>query len=95
MTCKAMTILDKALSHYETGRLTATGLMLQSLQLIDAENVEAIVESLPPEVAETLKRFVDNYHTGIRVFNGPQPSEESVQIVKAWIADHALLKGGA
>jgi len=66
--------------------------MLQSLQLIDAENVEAIVESLPPEVAEALKRFVENYHTGIRVFNGPQPSEESVQIAKAWL-DHALLKG--
>jgi hypothetical protein len=42
-----MTALEQALSRYEEGRLTATGLILESLQLVNAQNVDAVVGSLP------------------------------------------------
>jgi hypothetical protein len=90
-----MTSLERALSHYENGRLTATGLVLETLQLVNAQNVDSILVSLPPDVVEVLKRFVDGYHSGLRVFNGPRPSEESVRIVRESLAEHTLLKGNA
>ncbi len=90
-----MTNLERALSRYEEGRLTATGLILASLQLVNAQNVDAVVGSLPSEVAEELRQFAERYHSGIRVFNAPKPSEESIRIIKEWFADHSLLKGNA
>ncbi len=84
--------LQHALLRYESGRLTATGLMLETLQLVTVENVDSILSSLPLEVLEALKKFVEGYRPGVRVFNGPKPSEESVRMVKGWFAEHALLK---
>ncbi len=77
------------------GRLTATGLMLNSLQLVNAQNVESVLGSLPAEVAEALRSFVESYHRGVRVFHAAEPSEESVRLVKEWFTDHALLSGNA
>ena len=90
-----MRTLEKALSQYETGRLTATGLMLETLQLVSVRNVDPILGSLPSDVIEALKRFVQGYHSGVRVFNGPTPSAESVQIIKEWFAARALLESKA
>jgi hypothetical protein len=39
--------------------------------------------------------FVQDYHAGVRVFNGPKPSAESVRLVKGRLASRALLKGKA
>ena len=77
-----MTNLERALSQYEKGRLTATGLMLKSLQLVNTQNVNSMLGSLPAEVADTLRSFVETYHRGICVFHAPEPSEESVRLVK-------------
>jgi hypothetical protein len=90
-----MRTLEQAISHYETGRLTATGLMLETLQLVSVRNVDSVLNSLPPEVVEALKQFVQGYRAGVRVFNGPKPSAESVRIVKGWLAARALLKSKA
>jgi hypothetical protein len=90
-----MTTLQRALADYEVGRLNSTGLMLQSLQLIDAGNVGSVLASLPSEVLATLTRFVHGYHRGIRVFHGPKPSEESVRIAKEWLAEHAAIPSRA
>ncbi|MGO9115670.1 MAG: hypothetical protein ACLP9L_41215 [Thermoguttaceae bacterium] len=87
-----MRSFEQAISHYETGRLTDTGLMLETLQLVNAQNVDLILNSLPSEVVEALKRFVQGYHSSLRVFNGPKPSAESVRIVKGWLAERAQLK---
>ena len=38
---QSLTNLERALSRYEEGRLTATGLILESLQLVNAQNVDA------------------------------------------------------
>ena len=69
--------------------------MLESLRVVNVESVAAVVGSLPVEVAEELRRFAERHHSGIRVFNAPKPSEESVRIVKEWFADHVLLKDNA
>ncbi len=90
-----MRTLEQAIAHFQTGRLTATGLMLETLQLVSARNVDSILDSLPSDVVEALIRFVQGYHPGVRVFNGPKPSAESVRIVKGWLAARALLKGMA
>ena len=50
-----MRTLEKALSQYETGRLTATGLMLETLQLVSVRNVDPILGSLPSDVIEALE----------------------------------------
>jgi hypothetical protein len=90
-----MRTLEQAIAHYETGRLTATGLMLETLRLVNVRNVDSVLNALPSEVVEVLDRFVQGYHSGLRVFNGPKPSAESVRIVKGWLAARALLKGKA
>ncbi len=90
-----MRTFEQAIAHYETGRLTATGLMLETLQIVSVRNVDSILNSLPSDVVEALMRFVQGYHSGVRVFNGPKPSAESVRIVKGWLAARALLKGNA
>ncbi len=90
-----MRTFEQAISHYETGRLTATGLMLEALQFVSVRNVDSVLNSLPAEVVEALKRFVQGYHSGLRVFNGPKPSAESVRIVKGWLAQRAPLKSKA
>jgi hypothetical protein len=87
--------LEQAIAHYEAGRLTAIGLMLQTLQLISVRNVDSVLNSLPAEVVEALDRFVQGYRSGVRVFNGPKPSAESVRIAKGWLAARAPLKGKA
>jgi hypothetical protein len=66
--------------------------MLETLQLVNVQNIDLILGSLPLEVLEALRSFVDAYHSGVRVFNGPRPSEESVRTVKVWLAKRALLK---
>ena len=86
--------IEQAKAHYETGRLTATGLMLETLQLVSVRNVDTILRALPPEVFEALQRFVQGYHFGTRVFNGPEPSAESVRVVKGWLAARATQEQG-
>jgi hypothetical protein len=95
MSIENMTTLQRALSDYEIGRLTSTGLMLESLQIIDSGNVDSVLAALPSGVVETLARFVQGYHRDIRVFNGPKPSEESVRIAKEWLAEHAAVPNKA
>ncbi len=90
-----MNVLEQSISQYEMGRLTATGLMLNSLQLVNPENVGSVLGSLPTEVAEALRSFVESYNRGVRFFHAPEPSEESVRVAKEWFADHAMMKGNA
>ena len=88
-----MRTLEQAIAHFQTGRLTATGLMLETLQPVSARNVDSILDSLPSDVVEALIRFVQGYHPGVRVFNGPKPSAESVRIVKGWLAAACATQG--
>ena len=87
-----MMTLHRALTRYELGQLTSTGLMLETLQLVSDQNVDSVLSSLPVEVLEVFKIFVEGHHSGVRVFNGPKPSEESLRTVTGWFAEHALLK---
>ena len=50
-----MRTLEKALSQYETGRLTATGLMLETLQFVSVRTVHPTLGLLPSDVIEVLK----------------------------------------
>jgi hypothetical protein len=78
-----MNSLTEVLQHYYVGNFTATDTVLEVLQLVTDENVDAVLSSLPVEVLGFMKEFVADYHLGIRVFNGPRPSPHVIKLVNA------------
>ncbi len=70
--------------RYEQGRITATGLILGVLSLPGKRRLTKMLETLPADVLEQLKDFVENYKPEMRIFHGPRPNLQAVRWVREW-----------
>jgi hypothetical protein len=77
----------KILAHYEEGRITATGAILRLLEVADRQEMEEIIEALPPDLLEKLREFVREYWPGMRVFRGDPPSPGAVAMAREVLAE--------
>ncbi len=82
-----MTLKD-ILTGYHQGDFTVTDTMLAILQLITEENVQRVVEALPPDVRVATEYFVGYYNLDVGIYNGPRPSVAAVELVKAHFTQH-------
>jgi hypothetical protein len=76
----------KILDYYEEGRITRTGAVLRLLDLADQEEMREAIETLPPEVLEELRDFVETYWPEMPVFPGPPPKPAAVRMAKEVLA---------
>lgn len=70
------------LDRYRSGRQTDTEFIIDVLRLNDRRTIKAVLAIIPPALLDRLEDFVREYTPGTRVFNGPGPEIETVQLVK-------------
>ncbi len=76
----------RVLEKYQEGRLTPTGLILETLALPEEEMIDEVLASLPHEVRTRFWLFVDTYGPGTVIVNGPRPREAAVLHARAWLS---------
>jgi hypothetical protein len=93
-----MTIAE-LVHRYEEGGITPLGLVLAVFNQINRDNVDEVMQQLPPWVYPQMQRFVDQYRPEMRVFNAQKPSSEAVALGAEWLrgrpADESGGRSGA
>jgi hypothetical protein len=77
----------KAWDHYEEGRITATGFIIDFLNAADSDDLREAVGVLPADLMEKLREFVREYRPGMLVFRGSPPSPGAVAMAREVLAD--------
>ncbi len=77
----------KAWDHYEEGRITATGFIIDFLNAADPDDLREALGVLPADLMEKLREFVREYRPGMRVFRGSPPSPSAVAMAREVLAD--------
>jgi hypothetical protein len=77
----------KAWDHYEEGRITATGFIIDFLNAADPDDLREAPGVLPADLMEKLREFVREYRPGMRVFRGSPPSPGAVAMAREVLAD--------
>jgi hypothetical protein len=76
----------KVLNHYEEGRITATGFIIDFLNAADPDDLREALEILPPDLLQRLKTFVETHRPDMRVFRGPPPDPAAMRMAKDLLA---------
>ena len=79
----------RILRHYNEGRITATGFIIDFLNTADQDDLKETLEVLPPELLERLKDFVATWRPDMRVFRGPPPDPSAVKMARELLASTA------
>jgi hypothetical protein len=79
----------KVLAHYEEGRITPTGFILDFLNVADQDDLREALEVLPADLLEKLKDFVDRYRPDMLVFRGSLPAPVAVKMAREVLAEAA------
>jgi len=77
----------KILDHYEEGRITATGFIIDFLNTANQDDLREALEVLPPDLLERLRVFVESYRPEMRVFRGPPADPAAVKMAKELLAN--------
>jgi hypothetical protein len=75
--------------HYEEGRITRTGFVIDFLNVADQDDLRGALEVLPPELLEELRDLVASYRPDMKVFRGDPPKPSAVKMAKEVLADAA------
>ena len=78
---------QKAWDHYEEGRITATGFIIDFLNAADPDDLREALGVLPPDLLEELREFVRDYRPDMRVFRGTALSPEAVTMAREVLAE--------
>ena len=78
----------RVLEKYQEGRLTPTGLILETLALPEEEMIDEILASLPQEVRTRFSLFVDTYSPDTVIVNGPRPRDGAVLHAREWLSQN-------
>jgi hypothetical protein len=76
----------RILDEYEEGRITATGFILDLFNEVKHADLREALESLPVDLVEQVREFVENYRPEMKVFRGPPPDPIAVEIAKELLA---------
>ncbi len=77
----------KAWDHYEEGRITATGFIIDFLNAADPDDLREALVVLPADLLEKLREFLREYWPGMRVFRGAPPSPDAVRMAREVLAE--------
>jgi hypothetical protein len=78
---------QKAWAHYEEGRITATGFIIDFLDAADPDDLREAMGILPPDLLKDLREFVRDYRPDMRVFRGTPPRPEAVAMARDVLAE--------
>jgi hypothetical protein len=79
----------KVWDHYEEGRITATGFIIDFLNAAAPEDLREALDVLPADLLEKLREFVREYRPGMRVFRGDPPSPGAVPMAREVLSEPA------
>jgi hypothetical protein len=79
----------KVWDHYEEGRITRTGFVIDFLNAADPDDLREALEVLPPELLEELRDLVARYRPDMVVFRGSPPKASAVKMAKEVLANAA------
>jgi hypothetical protein len=85
----------KILDEYEEGRITATGFVLDLLNKVNHADLKEALESLPVDLVQKVRDFVEVYRPDMKVFRGPPPDPGAVNIAKELLAGKLKSTSGA
>jgi hypothetical protein len=77
----------KAWDHYEEGRITATGFIIDFLNAADPDDLREALDILPADLLEKLREFLREYRPDMRVFRGDPPSPGAVAMAREVLAE--------
>jgi hypothetical protein len=77
----------KAWDHYEEGRITATGFIIDFLNAADPDDLREALDVLPADLLEKLSEFLREYRPDMRVFRGDPPSPSAVAMAREVLAE--------
>jgi hypothetical protein len=80
---------QKAWDHYQGGRITATGFIIDFLNAADPDDLREALGVLPPDLLEELRGFVRDYRPDMRVFRGDPPRPDAVAMAREVLAEPA------
>jgi hypothetical protein len=79
-------MIDRLITAYEQGGITAHHLTVESLALLDPSNPGPVLKALPPDVWPEVHRYALSYHPErMRGNYGPTPTAEQVEAARKWI----------
>jgi hypothetical protein len=77
----------KVWDHYDEGRITATGFIIDFLNAADPDDLREALGVLPTDLLEKLREFVRDYRPDMQVFRGSPPSPSAVRMAREVLAD--------
>jgi hypothetical protein len=77
----------KVWCHYEEGRITATGFIIDFLNAADPDDLREALSVLPADLLEELREFIRDYRPEMRVFRGAPPRPEAVRMAREVLAE--------
>jgi hypothetical protein len=77
----------KTWDHYEEGRITATGFIIDFLNAADPDDLREALGVLPADLLKELREFVRDYGPEMRVFRGAPPDPEAVRMARDVLAE--------
>jgi hypothetical protein len=79
-------MMEKLLSMYETGAITADHLAVECLNMLDPANPNLVLAALPDSVLQRVLKYAREYRPGqMRTNYGIQPAVDQVGAAKKWI----------
>jgi hypothetical protein len=73
--------------HYQEGRITATGFLIEFLNAADPEDVREALDVLPADLLKEWRQFFEDDRPAMRVFRGTLPSPRAVEMAGAVLAE--------
>lgn len=79
-------MMEKLVSMYESGDITADHLAVQCLHMLDPANPNLVLAALPENVLGRVLKYAREYRPGqMRTNYGLQPAVDQVAAAKKWI----------
>ena len=79
----------KVWDHYEEGRITRTGFVIDFLNAADQDDLREALEVLPPDLLKELRDFVASYRPDMVIFRGAPPKPAAVKMAREVLANTA------